>query len=562
MLYMRRTISFAVFTLALITFVTPGFTSQHLSQDFIPLQTSRLITDADHKNFLINTLDQAKKTVMISSYEVSPKIFHNDNIAKSIMNAANRGVKIYIYFEHKAWCSNEDYNKYLALQKCCEKFEINCNHSKCVLKDNDTVAIGSYNWLSDFNNTSSNATIVTTGDLAYNIKEDVWQGMRFYQSLAHDNTKGINNFCSSENVFTPKLYQIASLGQVVTLRTPEAHQIFLKQTFDKARNNIYMFSPFIRLQKLQNTFTPEILSNLEIRKIKTVLITLPTPYTKNAGEQSKIFALLNDYQKNYPSFSYKTQKDFHAKTLISDNIVCEGSFNWLSAVSETDHNANNYEVSIAITGNLTLDLQKSFQSSVLGELVLPEKVIFTNKTNSPSVQKNNNSNNFDTNNNMTLSIPTDFDKHINIYSGACFNKKGFCVKLEGDYIRDESNRPLYFENEKIAKETAYNAWLDKQQSDKEKSTSINTKRHRMEDPIETPYSIKKYKTEMNIAPLIPSSFDKHLNIYSGAQFGKQGFCIKLDGDYIVDTSNRILYFENKEMAKETAYNIWNTDNYS
>ena len=88
MLYLKKIIRSAIFALVSITFVTAGISSQHLSQDFVPLQTSRLITDADHKNFLINTLDQANKTVMISSYGVSSKIFYND--ADSSMKCTTR----------------------------------------------------------------------------------------------------------------------------------------------------------------------------------------------------------------------------------------------------------------------------------------------------------------------------------------------------------------------------------------------------------------------------------------------------------------------------------------
>jgi phosphatidylserine/phosphatidylglycerophosphate/cardiolipin synthase-like enzyme len=166
MLFLNKLIRHALFYFVSIALIPSGMASQSSSQDNAPIQTTRLVTDADHKNFLIETLNAAKKSVMISSYDVSPTIFQNDNIAGSIINAANRGVKVYIYFEHPTKRTVQEIHKLKALESYCAKFEVNCNHSKCVLKDNDTVAIGSYNWLSHFNDTGSNATIVTTDALA------------------------------------------------------------------------------------------------------------------------------------------------------------------------------------------------------------------------------------------------------------------------------------------------------------------------------------------------------------------------------------------------------------
>lgn len=524
---MKQFIKYTVVAVAFITFISPGFACENDILDFKSVHISRLVTDVEHKNFLINTLNSAKKSVMISSYDVSPKIFYNESIGNSIIDAAQRGVKIYIYFEHRPHYSDEDYKKLKVLESCCAKFETNCNHSKCVLKDKDTVAIGSYNWLSCFNGTSINGTIVTTGVLGFDLSEDIWEGMRFYQSLEYENDQGIDNFLEDRDAFQPIIYEFGGQEQIGILRTPEAHHAFLNQTFKDARRYITMFSPFIRLNKLQETFTPTVLSGLTNRNVKTTLVTLPTPY-KNPEEQNKIFTVLNQMQQSYPCFSYQTKNDFHAKTLMTDNIICEGSFNWLSAVTETDHHANNYEVSILATGKFAVNLMQEIPSV---------------KTLNQTVSK-------------SPTIPADFDKHIKIFSGAKVNKQGFCVKLDGDYIRDHTKDISYFKTESEAKQAAYDAWI-KTHPQPEQKAQIELKRDRPEMPIQ---SNKKFKTESKAAPSIPKNFDQHIQIFSGAMFNKKGFCVKLDRDYIVDEYDNIAYFKNEFLAKLAAYDVWNRSN--
>jgi hypothetical protein len=285
MLNLRIILRVSLLAILSITLAPENIASQLSSQELTVSQPMRLVTDAEHKAFLISTLESSNNndTLLISSHDISPKIFHNDNIAGSIIAAANRGARIYIYFKKMAQFNNEDHRLLQILERSCVKFEMNCNHSKCVVKNKGLVAIGSYNWLSDFNDTSSNATVVLNGAVCFPLKEDIWQGMRFYQSLAHANGKGVNNFVNDESVFLPKYYNLGDSGQLAVLRTPEAHGFYLNEIFNSARNDIFMFSPFIRLKKLMETFTDEILRHLESRKVKTVLVTLPASYNKLKG---------------------------------------------------------------------------------------------------------------------------------------------------------------------------------------------------------------------------------------------------------------------------------------
>lgn len=528
-----------------IASIHTSIASSSSSQDYTPPSATRLATDAEHKNFLIGSLNSARKSVMISSYDVSPTIF-KDGIAQSIVNAAKRGIQVYIYFEHEARCTDKEHRDLSDIARLCARFEVNCNHSKCVIKDKDTVAIGSYNWLSHFNDTSSNATVVTTGALASRLKDDVWQGMRFYQCLQNDNEKGIANHCADGSLFLPKQYEISNQSCVTLLRSPEAHSIFLKQVFDSAQSNIFMFSPFIKLSRLQDTFTPAVLRSLNVRDIRTILVTLPSP-CKNPVEQSKIFTLLDDLQRNYPCFSYQIRKDFHAKTLVSDNIICEGSLNWLSAVSETAHEANNYEVSVAIKGEFAANLLKGFYERAIGQSITPpaphDVGLSQSLTAQASVIK-------------PSAIPASFDKHIKIFSGAKFGKQGFCVKLDADYLRDERNSTIYFASEAEAKQAAYDRWAENNSVGQSVTKMPEKKREReqTESPVHT--KPKKNNFIADHSPKIPREFDNLIKIYSGATFGNAGFCVKLEGRYIVNRENQILYYSDRDEARQAAYDVW------
>src|SRR5437762_1442065 len=129
MLYLSKFIKYIFFFSTFITFIPISFAMENDFLDVNSIKTTRLVTGIEHKNFLISALNSAEKSVMISSYDVSPKIFQNENIGGSIINAAQRGVKIYIYFENRPYYTGESYKKLQALENCCTKFETNCNHS-------------------------------------------------------------------------------------------------------------------------------------------------------------------------------------------------------------------------------------------------------------------------------------------------------------------------------------------------------------------------------------------------------------------------------------------------
>lgn len=424
-----------------------------------PLQTHRLVSDTDHTDFLQKVLNTAVKQVMISSYQVTPQRLFEDGIADSIIQAAERGVAIYIYYDNRPYLSNDDYQDLCAVASYCAKFEENSNHSKCVIKDADTVAIGSYNWLSDSWGTSLNASIVYSGFLATGLINNIWEGVRFYQSIKYENERGQNNFFKNKDAFSTGSYEFKPGQFLYTLRTPEGHGQLLEDVFAKAHEKVFICSPFIRLNKLQTTFTPQLLRCLKEKNVQVTLMMLPKPYNKDEVEQAQIFNVLNQLQKSHSNFSYVTQENIHAKTLIADeDFILEGSFNWLSAVADTDHEANNFEMSAAVRGPLAAAMIREFKHTKMGSFFNSSRV---EPSHAPIKQYRHygakrKTHTFNRSRGKSGYSPEKLNSQIKVFSGDRFDRDGYCVKINGNYLRDPDTYEIeYFSTYAIAQKVAY-----------------------------------------------------------------------------------------------------------
>ena len=173
--------------------------------------------------------------------------------------------------------------------------------------------------------------------------------------------------------------------------------------------------------------------------------------------------------------------NFHAKTLLADDdLICEGSFNWLSAVTQIDHGANNFEMSVAVRGNIAHDMIQSFEKTAIGKFVgakprettqVPlkkEPRVAPHKKQPPPQQTKE----FRLRNEphvneqpplkkprvVPASVPPSFDNVVKTYSGKQLGREGYCVRFNGgDYLR-KGKDILYFETPERAKQAAYAIW--------------------------------------------------------------------------------------------------------
>ncbi|MFO0524758.1 MAG: phospholipase D-like domain-containing protein [Alphaproteobacteria bacterium] len=172
------------------------------------------------------------------------------------------------------------------------------------------------------------------------------------------------------------------------LRTPEAHHMLLNEACQNAKKRILLFSPFIRYVKLKEYITKELLEDLSQRHVDFKIITLERPHDRSKSEEIKIFQHLHEFSMLFHNFSFLTCLNFHSKSLIvDDNLICEGSFNWLSAVNDMQHEAHNFEMSVAIKGSSATTMIHAFEETNLGKVVLWDHESNAHYSDSPTHQR-------------------------------------------------------------------------------------------------------------------------------------------------------------------------------
>lgn len=484
------------------------------------LNADRLSTTDEHTQFLLDSLVQAEKHVMVSSFNLDPDWLKRAGIESAILQAAKRGVKIYIYFKYLSGGSEKQLWR---LEQACYRFAGNDNHAKCVIRDNEVVAVGSHDWLAKPYTNSHNATWVLTGSLSRDISDEIWRGIRLYQSFACDNEGGIHNFMSEEDSLSLAKAKISNGQSVFMMGTPEAHdQFFTDQVVGKATTQISICSPFIRFDRVKNVLSEQLIRDLQRKRVCMSLMTLPNPCNRTEHEKEPIFSYLGYLDRRYANFTFTVVPNLHAKTIcVDDTLLCEGSFNWLSAVDETFHDANNNEMSIGLKGFPALKGIQNFRQSLL-EQSFPEIGVSQSFPKRRSEEPTVGSKKYK----PETTFPQSFLRKVETFSGAKFGKRGFCARLEGEYICDEREKTLYFPTENEAVEAAFEVWHEE-------------------------HSLSQTHTRV---PQVPHHFKTQLQIYPG--FNGEGFCVRLKGGEYLRERKQILYYPTREAAEIAAFEAW------
>ncbi len=300
--------------------------------------------------------------------------------------------------------------------------------------------------------------MVLSGMFVQGLGSDIWDAIKFYQSLRYDNQRGVNKFYGNLSAFSTGEYKFEEGEFYYTLSTPQAHEILFNEVVEKAKKRVLLFSPFIKLEKLKSVFTKKLLEKTQKKGVILKLITLPDPCSQQQ-EKNSIFNYLDGLCKNFPQFSYLKQSNFHAKTLIADgDFICEGSKNCLSSVDDLSHEANNFEMSVAVRGKNAKKLIEEFEKTGIGksvlfkELIKTESKVVEKKRKLPS-SKEDDSQKIRKKNSALFSKKNSFE----IFSGRNFGKNGFCVRFnKRDYLLDDNEEIVYFRTEKEAQQAAYN----------------------------------------------------------------------------------------------------------
>lgn len=116
--------------------------------------TKRLTTLEDHRDLLKESISTAKKRVVVVSPFISISAIESDKLVHLAKLAVTRGVDVRFYIDYHLNCIDGEMklsarDGITALAKVGAKVAIvNGIHNKTIIKDNDMIAEGSFNWLS------------------------------------------------------------------------------------------------------------------------------------------------------------------------------------------------------------------------------------------------------------------------------------------------------------------------------------------------------------------------------------------------------------------------------
>lgn len=525
---------------SLLQVVSPGHAGNNSLDDEAGSPSSRsvqvrsaqhLLTPEDHSNFLIDALNSAKKNVTICSYNLDPRHLLETGIARALKNAADKSVKIYIYYAK----TQSDYpmiDVHLQqLGKFCTRLEETSNHAKCVVKDKECVAIGSHDWLAKPWDRSLNASWVVSGNLAGVLKKDILSGVKFHQSLADGNKREVRSFFRNVDNFCFGQAEFDHGQTFYAMVTPEAHHQFLDaEVFRKAQRKIVLCSPFIRLERLKEVLSERRLKDLERRNVRLSVVTLAHP-CRDSEEEADIFQYLEYLKEKFGNFSFRTQEGLHAKSVIVDKeLLLAGSFNCLSAVDSSDHQASNNEVSVALRGAEAREKIQRLQQDPQWKLLFPSSSSSTGQK--ARKRKREDMLGGDAKRRKSTSSQSSqedqrYASRVKTFSGKRFGKEGFCAQIDGNtYVADKRNSTLYFNTPEEARKAAYGVLTAEEESEESSSE----------------------KEE------IPEHFLSQIQVFPDNR-GNREYCVCRFKKYL--TSGRsILYFSTPEEALLAAYHTW------
>jgi len=123
-------------------------------QDLGPIQHDfqYLVGPDAHDNFLLDVLSSASKEVHIASPWLRKHRMKNNGLLSAMASAVNRGIQVFVYADsglHQG--SDKRHWQEAEAEFSSAKIELHDVprlHSKIVVKDNETLCIGSFNWLS------------------------------------------------------------------------------------------------------------------------------------------------------------------------------------------------------------------------------------------------------------------------------------------------------------------------------------------------------------------------------------------------------------------------------
>jgi len=180
--------------------------------------------------------------------------------------------------------------------------------------------------------------------------------------LQYGNLHQINQYKDDPENNEADVWEFDDYTELHYIHSLEAHRDFIFNAFKNAQFKIIIFCPFINSDSgYQHDFTKRLLKRTLSRRVHIYFICRTNDY-KLSDFQNYLANLLQS-----PYMHLITMHDIHLKTVIvDDEMIAEGSFNWLSASREEDSPYHNHEVTLMLSGNGSRDSIKNFYDSDVG----------------------------------------------------------------------------------------------------------------------------------------------------------------------------------------------------
>lgn len=329
----------------------------------MPNEIKRLDTQESHYDFLRHAFETAKNKILIVTYGINHETMTRARMYWLIFSARKRNpnLGIYIYCGIK---NNENVPEFIInfFRENGVFFAYTHTHAKVLAVDKKQVVLGSFNWLSDYNkkfNPNENASFLYSGSYGSSLIDDIWERVKLYKTR------------TDLSATTIQIAIDLSFSNLIHLSTLAQHREFIGRCFQYAKNRIIICSPFIDSNSYID-FIPERIQNAANRGIKIYFICLSEQIHRMG------FHRYIDQTIQHPNVVLIEANDIHLKSMIiDDNVIAEGSFNWLSA--SRNESRCNQEETLVVEGEAAKPLVWGFirqtrRTQIGDKLLTPETI--------------------------------------------------------------------------------------------------------------------------------------------------------------------------------------------
>jgi phosphatidylserine/phosphatidylglycerophosphate/cardiolipin synthase-like enzyme len=321
---------------------------------------TRITTFDEHLRVLRSAFQEAHRSVLICSFSIHHDMLERNGIYALMLAARARGVRIYIYCGDRQQSLDQRVASFFTANNI--SYAQTYTHSKILAVDKRWVATGSFNWLAMANNSCEEGSFVCRDEMCKDFIEEFWKYIKHYRSLQFGTARF--RFEDDPNTDSTLIYDMKNGSEVSYLPTLNQQCGFFQHCFDSARQRLIICSPFISSARWYE-------EDMDLATLqKTVRRNVDIYFVCRSDATSLADFRLYLASVNSPRIHLVTVDNFHLKTIImDDDLIAEGSFNWLSATRDDESDYHNHEQTLSVQGRQALPLIEHFFQSRTGRAV-------------------------------------------------------------------------------------------------------------------------------------------------------------------------------------------------